>query len=216
MASLTGGVNATDISTFPGTIPTRRTSVRTGPGELQRLERFLHPGVVRRDARPRSVLQDLLLDVGPEGSRGAVGPDRVDEDHRGGAGEERCQVETRRAEIEDDDAVRKREPPEELLDDPRPGAVVSHQDVPEADDADGHSLEVARRTAGRLLRGGAPLLLSRFRHPGQSARTFAISFPSTSRVWMAQAMQGSKEWIVRMISSGFSASATGFPMSEAS
>src|SRR5512135_935744 len=34
--------------------------------------------------------------------------------------------------------------------------------------------------------------------------TLPTSFPSTSIIWMAQAMQGSNEWTVRRISSGHS------------
>jgi len=49
-----------------------------------------------------------------------------------------------------------------------------------------------------------------------STFTFAISFPSGSRVWMAQARHGSKEWTVRRTSRGLSVSAIGFPIREAS
>src|SRR6185369_3559983 len=46
--------------------------------------------------------------------------------------------------------------------------------------------------------------------------TFVISFPSGSIACTAQAIQGSKEWIVRSTSSGLSAWATGLPTSDAS
>src|SRR5580700_973374 len=51
-----------------------------------------------------------------------------------------------------------------------------------------------------------------------SHRTFtdAIFFPSGSKVWHAQAMQGSKECTVRKTSSGFSGSAMGLPSSDIS
>ncbi len=48
------------------------------------------------------------------------------------------------------------------------------------------------------------------------AFTLTVSFPSGSSIWTAQAMHGSKEWIVRSTSKGFSASAMGLPINEAS
>ena len=51
---------------------------------------------------------------------------------------------------------------------------------------------------------------------GQITFTRPTSFPSTSVVWIAQARQGSKEWIVRSASSGSFASAIGLPTSDAS
>ena len=49
-----------------------------------------------------------------------------------------------------------------------------------------------------------------------STLTLAISLPSASCVWMAQARHGSKEWMVRSASSGLSATAMGLPTREAS
>jgi hypothetical protein len=43
-----------------------------------------------------------------------------------------------------------------------------------------------------------------------------MGFPSGSMVWTAQAMQGSKEWMVRRTSRGFSGSTTGLPTRDAS
>lgn len=51
---------------------------------------------------------------------------------------------------------------------------------------------------------------------GYRTFTCAISCPSSSTVWMAQARHGSKEWTVRSASSGFFASAMGLPTSDAS
>lgn len=48
----------------------------------------------------------------------------------------------------------------------------------------------------------------------QSALTRTISRCSVSTMWMAQAMQGSKEWTVRSTSRGLSGSATGLSIRE--
>src|SRR5581483_2117987 len=46
--------------------------------------------------------------------------------------------------------------------------------------------------------------------------TVAISWPSGDITWVEQARHGSKEWMVRRISNGFSGSAIGVSISEAS
>ena len=52
--------------------------------------------------------------------------------------------------------------------------------------------------------------------PSQAAFTRTTSVFSVSRICTAHARHGSKEWIVRSTSSGFSASATGLPIRQAS
>ena len=48
------------------------------------------------------------------------------------------------------------------------------------------------------------------------ALTLMMDWPLESTRWTAQARQGSKEWMVRITSRGFSGSATGLPIKEAS
>jgi len=75
----------------------------------------------------------------------------------------------------------------ECPDDERAEPVVAHQHVPDTEHTNLHN-----------------------------AFTLAISFPSTSTVWTAQARHGSNERTVRINSSGSFASATGLPTSDAS
>ncbi len=50
----------------------------------------------------------------------------------------------------------------------------------------------------------------------QSTSTFTFSSPFASTTWTAHARHGSNEWMVRRISTGWSGTPTGVPMSEAS
>ena len=84
-------------------------------------------------------------------------------------------------------------------------------------DVAGAEYQNARKERGRAavaaVRRCERLVFARHRH---SALTRTISPPAPSSMWMAHARQGSNEWTVRITSSGFSGSATGLPISEAS
>jgi ATP-binding cassette subfamily B protein len=84
------------------------------------------------------------------------------------------------------------------------GRVVAGEDVAAADDRDARHPSLLRLP----WRPTAPR--------GHNTLTRAISSPSWSRVWTAQARQGSKEWMVRSASSGSFASAMGLPTRDAS
>src|SRR5262245_56669856 len=134
---------------------------RAGAVRGDGLQRFLQPGIVRAQARPRQVAQDVLPRVGTNVSRRAFRLHRVDEDHFVRAEEIRRQIQPRRAGIDRLHFIRQLVERVEHARDIRPEAVVTHQHVAETNNADVHGLSSGVQQP--RCRGGNPLIRRRMR-----------------------------------------------------
>ncbi len=143
---------------------------------------------VRIHAHGWSDAHDISFAVQQHCSRIRIRVDGIDENHGIIGGELIDQVESRGAQVDNFDALVELVVGGQKPRHIRPDSVIPEQDVPNP--ANEYSLH--------------------------SIFTLAIWRPDASNVWQAQAMQGSKEWIVLNTSNGSSGRASGVCSSDAS